>query len=1201
VNRRSTQGFFGTRVLVAFTLCFAALVLVTIALSSAAQTQPVEIFSKIAPEVLAETTDGGNASVVILLADQADVRSAHQMKDANARGWFVYNTLTQHAARTQAGLRADLEARGVSYQSYWAANMIVATGNRATIESIAARSDVARIDSNNPVSWIEPPEVANPKVAPNGPTAPNTTEWGVQNVNAPAVWAMGYTGTGIVIGEQDTGVRWTHAALKPHYRGWNGTSADHNFNWHDAIHTGGGVCGPNTQAPCDDSGHGTHTAGTTLGDDGGGNQIGVAPGARWIGCRNMDQGAGTPARYTECFQFMMAPTDLAGNNPDPTLRAHVLNNSWGCPAGEGCTTRAELETIINNTEAAGIFVVVSAGNSGPGCSTVSEVPGIYAASFSVGAYDINNVLAAFSSRGPSTFYMPDLLKPNLSAPGVNVRSSTPTSDTSFGTLSGTSMASPHVAGVVALLWSARPNLERDIAATKSLLQNTANPSIFVSPAQVCGGTTSTQIPNNSFGYGRIDALAVVNASAPASPTPTATATGTPTPTATATATATPTAAPSATPSPTPTPVPATLLSNISTRSRVEPGDNALIGGFIITGLPDKRVVLRALGPSVSTPDPLPDPNIELRDASGAVLAFNDNWQDSPDKQAIMDAGMAPPNELESAILIRLPANGNAYTAIVRQTGSATGTGLVEVYDIEPTTDTKLANISSRGRVETGDNILIAGTIVTGPGPQKVAVRAIGPSLNVPGQLVDPTLELRDANGTVIRADDNWRTGGQESEIMQAGVAPSNESESALIATLPANGASYTAVVRGVNDTTGIAVVEIYALGTHFVPLYTVKTTSDLVVAGACQSGGPDCSLRGAIEAANGVSDSVITFAIAEPCASSGCVINLTQPLPTITSKVTIDGPGPRNLTVRRDTGGNYGILTVQKPTGTVIISGLTISNGGTEGAGIAIGSGTVNVLNCQITGNNGGQFGGGFSNFGTLDIRNSTISNNTAEDGGGIYNAGSLTITNSTLAGNSSTGASGHPGTGGAIRNSGILDLSNCTVTGNSALSGGRGGGLYNFSPAAINLKSSIVANNVADFERDVSGQVASQGYNLIGTNDGASSFPEGNPNSNNDIVGTNAAPIDPKLDPAGLQNNGGLTDTIALLPSSPAIDKGTSAAFVGNLTTDQRGSGFPRVFDNPSIGNASGGDGTDMGAFELQTAADAPGEQLVSPSGRDR
>ena len=400
--------------------------------------------------------------------------------------------------------------------------MIVATADRALIESLAARGDVARIDSNNAARWIEPPEVANAGVAPNAPAAPNTTEWGVQNINAPAVWALGFTGQGMVIGDQDTGARWTHAALKPKYRGWDGTTANHNYNWHDAIHDStGNPCGNDSPFPCDDFGHGTHTAGTTVGDDGSGNQVGVAPGAKWIGCRNMDQGNGTPARYTECFQFMMAPTDLNGNNADPTLRAHVLNNSWGCPASEGCTTGAELETIVNNTQAAGIFVVVSAGNGGSGCSTVSDAPAIYEASFSVGAYDINNTLASFSSRGPST-YPPNVLKPNISAPGVTVRSSYYSSDATYANLSGTSMAGPHVVGAVALLWSARPALARDIAATKSLLQNTANHSVTVTPPQLCGGTlSSTDIPNNSFGYGRVDVLAAVNASGSPTPTPTA--------------------------------------------------------------------------------------------------------------------------------------------------------------------------------------------------------------------------------------------------------------------------------------------------------------------------------------------------------------------------------------------------------------------------------------------------------------------------------------------------------------------------------------------------------------------------------------------------------------------------------------------------------------------------------------------------------
>jgi hypothetical protein len=189
-----------------------------------------------------------------------------------------------------------------------------------------------------------------------------------------------------------------------------------------------------------------------------------------------------------------------------------MNNSWGCPVSEGCTTGGELETIVNNTQASGIFVEVSAGNSGPGCSSVSDAPATYGASFSTGAIDISNTLASFSSRGPSTF-APNPMKPNISAPGVNVRSCTRTSDTSYGNSSGTSMAGPHVAGVVALLWSARPALVRQISQTKTLLQNTANPSVTVAP-QTCGGVASTTRPNNSFGYGRVDVLAAYNASTP---------------------------------------------------------------------------------------------------------------------------------------------------------------------------------------------------------------------------------------------------------------------------------------------------------------------------------------------------------------------------------------------------------------------------------------------------------------------------------------------------------------------------------------------------------------------------------------------------------------------------------------------------------------------------------------------------------------
>lgn len=468
---------------------------------------------KLSSQVVRDTDDGAHTSVVILMSEQADLSYAYEIENQDERGWYVYQTLVAQAAASQKDLIDDLDRRGVSFKSFWVANMVIADVDRKLAVEIAGRPDVARLDSNRAASWIEPPEIAKPASNSFRANQLQTIEWGVNNVNAPALWALGFNGTGIVVAGLDTGIRWTHTAIRPNYRGWNGTSSDHNFNWHDAIHSGGGLCGANTVQPCDDNGHGSHTLGTMVGDDGAGNQVGVAPGAKWIGCRNMDQGNGTPATYSECFQFMIAPTDLSGNNANPSLRPHIVNNSWGCPASEGCTTRAELETIVNNTQAAGIFVQSSAGNSGPGCSTVSEALAIYDASFAAGAIDINNNLTSFSSRGPSTYYTPNLSKPNISAPGANVRSLSRSSDTAFMNLSGTSMASPHVGGVVALLWSARPALVRNIAATKTLLQNTANPGV-IATSQTCGGIASTQIPNNTFGFGRVDALAAYNASSP---------------------------------------------------------------------------------------------------------------------------------------------------------------------------------------------------------------------------------------------------------------------------------------------------------------------------------------------------------------------------------------------------------------------------------------------------------------------------------------------------------------------------------------------------------------------------------------------------------------------------------------------------------------------------------------------------------------
>jgi hypothetical protein len=256
--------------------------------------------------------------------------------------------------------------------------------------------------------------------------------------------------------------------------------------------------------------------------------------------------------------------------------------------------------------------------------------------------------------------------------------------------------------------------------------------------------------------------------------------------------------------------PPVTLGNISTRLRVETGDNVLIGGFIIAGTQSKKVIVRALGPSAPVSGTLANPILELRDSSGGLIRSNDDWRIGGQEAEIMATGLQPGNDLESAIVETLPANGSSYTAIVRGTSSGTGVGLIEAYDLDRTVDANLANISTRGLVQTDDDIMIAGTIVVGPGSQRVLVRAIGPSVPVPGALSDPTLELRDSNGMLIRANDNWRS-DQEAEIIGTGLQPTNNQESAILETVLGNGTAYTAIVRGVGNATGVALVEVYGL------------------------------------------------------------------------------------------------------------------------------------------------------------------------------------------------------------------------------------------------------------------------------------------------------------------------------------------------------------------------------------------------------
>jgi hypothetical protein len=237
----------------------------------------------------------------------------------------------------------------------------------------------------------------------------------------------------------------------------------------------------------------------------------------------------------------------------------------------------------------------------------------------------------------------------------------------------------------------------------------------------------------------------------------------------------------------------------------------LIAGFILTGTQPKKVIIRAIGPSLNLPGQLGNPTLELF-SGNTLLGSNDDWQTQPpaDVQAVKDSTIPPTNNLESALVRTLPANGTNYTAVVRGASNTTGIAVVEVYDLDRTVNSRLANVSTRGLVQTGDNVLFAGTIVLGQTSQKVIVRAIGPSLSIAGKMANPTLQLVDANGAQVAANDNWRS-DQEVDIIASGVPPTSDLESAIVATLSGNGSSYTAIVRGANNSSGIAVVEAYVL------------------------------------------------------------------------------------------------------------------------------------------------------------------------------------------------------------------------------------------------------------------------------------------------------------------------------------------------------------------------------------------------------
>jgi subtilisin family serine protease len=429
-------------------------------------------------------SENGTAPFFVVFGERTPLAAAYRIQNWAARGRFVVDSLQATANRSQNGVRGYLQAQGVAFTPFWIENKIyIPAGTLDLARVLARRPEVAALIPE----WI----FTIPALKTSGATIA-AAGWNITQIRADQVWS-GYNnkGTGMVVANIDTGVQYNHPALVNQYRGNDGGSFTHTGNFFDAasadpLYRCGG-------SPCDTHGHGTHTMGTMVGDDGGSNQIGVAPGAKWIACRACPTGSCPDSYLITCAQWIAAP------GGDAARRPNVVNNSWGGGPGD-----AWYRTYVQNWVAAGIFPAFADGNSGPSCGTAGS-PGDYPESFASGATDSTDNIADFSSRGPSAF---GGIKPNVSAPGVSIRSSVPTNG--YDSYTGTSMASPHTAGAVALLWAIQPGFKGNISGTESMLINTAAAR---STTETCGGLGAGAVPNNTYGAGRIDAKAAVDAAA----------------------------------------------------------------------------------------------------------------------------------------------------------------------------------------------------------------------------------------------------------------------------------------------------------------------------------------------------------------------------------------------------------------------------------------------------------------------------------------------------------------------------------------------------------------------------------------------------------------------------------------------------------------------------------------------------------------
>lgn len=477
------------RILSAALLC---LLILPAASPAAALTPQAEI----APGLLEEVAQGETSFWVILRtqADLAPLRSKNLSR--SERGLQVFDTLQSAAEFSQASLLRYLASAGYPAESFWIINAVHVSGPASLVTELARRSDVARLEGEHAYQLIG----AQPDASPASPSAYDN--WGLEKTGAPQVWSEYFDrGEGIVVASIDTGVQYDHPALVRQYRGaLPGGGFNHNYSWFNAIDDSYCANG----YPCDMEGHGTHVMGIMVGETVDlVHQTGMAPAARWISVRACTYTSCTDQNLLRAAQWLLAPTDLAGANPRPELRPDIINNSWG---GGGSTPDEFFRAVVSAWSAAGIFSTFSAGNVTSDPSTCSSLfyPAYYPESVAVGGTAVDDSFYYASGYhtafGPGPALYGSETKPDLSAPAESVLSSYKNS--SYATLSGTSMASPHVAGAVALVWSSAPKYRGDIPRTLALLQGGA---VDLDDTH-CGGTPQN---NNVFGEGRLDIYATV--------------------------------------------------------------------------------------------------------------------------------------------------------------------------------------------------------------------------------------------------------------------------------------------------------------------------------------------------------------------------------------------------------------------------------------------------------------------------------------------------------------------------------------------------------------------------------------------------------------------------------------------------------------------------------------------------------------------